>query len=83
VSFDLAVLKKKFTHVQQHTFIKEHFLGIGKNSALRVWLVSLFFPPPILSCFLQHLSLFWIVVAVAVQSAFRLEMYQNNVFFIF
>lgn len=36
------VLKKKFTHVQQHTFIKEHFLGIGKNSALRVWLHSFF-----------------------------------------
>ncbi|XP_011011038.1 PREDICTED: MLO-like protein 1 isoform X2 [Populus euphratica] len=32
------VLQKKFTHVQQHTFIKERFLGIGKNSALRVWL---------------------------------------------
>ncbi|KAJ6360297.1 hypothetical protein OIU77_004324 [Salix suchowensis] len=36
------VLKKKVTHVQQHTFIKEHFLGIGKNSALRVWLNSFF-----------------------------------------
>ncbi|KAJ6693865.1 hypothetical protein OIU85_004633 [Salix viminalis] len=36
------VLKKKFTHVQQHTFIKEHFLGIGKNSSLRVWLNSFF-----------------------------------------
>jgi hypothetical protein len=37
------------------------------------------FPPSILSCILQ-MGLFGIVVAVAVQSVFRLEMHQNNVF---
>jgi hypothetical protein len=39
------------------------------------------FPPSILSCILQ-MGLFGIVVAVAVQSVFRLEMHQNNVFFL-
>ncbi|KAL5560651.1 hypothetical protein UlMin_036862 [Ulmus minor] len=34
------ILKKKVTHVQQHAFIKDHFLGIGKNSALLGWLQS-------------------------------------------
>ncbi|KAJ8763232.1 hypothetical protein K2173_025617 [Erythroxylum novogranatense] len=36
------VLKKKVTHVYQHAFIKEHFLGIGKDSALMGWLHSFF-----------------------------------------
>ncbi|XP_031404651.1 MLO-like protein 1 [Punica granatum] len=36
------VLKPKFTHVHQHAFIKDHFLGIGKNSALLRWLHSFF-----------------------------------------
>ena len=38
-----AVLKKKVTHVRQHTFIKEHFLGIGKDSIVLGWLVSCYF----------------------------------------
>uniref|UniRef100_A0A2P2MD18 MLO-like protein n=1 Tax=Rhizophora mucronata TaxID=61149 RepID=A0A2P2MD18_RHIMU len=36
------VLKKKITHLDQHSFIKEHFLGIGKNSSLVGWLHSFF-----------------------------------------
>ncbi|GAV57493.1 Mlo domain-containing protein [Cephalotus follicularis] len=36
------VLKKKFTNVHQHAFIKEHFLGFGKNSALLGWFHSFF-----------------------------------------
>jgi len=35
-----AVLKPKVTHVHQHAFIKDHFLGIGKDSALLGWLVG-------------------------------------------
>ncbi|KAF8391734.1 hypothetical protein HHK36_021968 [Tetracentron sinense] len=35
-----GVLKTKFTHVHQHAFIKEHFLGMGKNSPLLCWLHS-------------------------------------------
>ena len=38
-----AVLKKKVTHVHQHTFIKEHFLGFGKDSIVLGWLVSCYF----------------------------------------
>ncbi|KAF3447559.1 hypothetical protein FNV43_RR12746 [Rhamnella rubrinervis] len=34
------VLKSKVTHVHQHAFIKDHFRGIGKNSALLGWLHS-------------------------------------------
>ncbi|KAG6574804.1 MLO-like protein 1 [Cucurbita pepo subsp. pepo] len=34
------VLKPKVTHVHQHAFIKDHFLGIGKDSALLGWLHS-------------------------------------------
>ncbi|KAJ4843292.1 MLO-like protein 1 [Turnera subulata] len=34
------VLKQQVTHVHQHAFIKEHFLGIGKDSALMGWLIS-------------------------------------------
>lgn len=38
---DGAVMKTKtVTDVHQHAFIKDHFLGIGKNSALLGWLVS-------------------------------------------
>ncbi|XWS42764.1 hypothetical protein CRYUN_Cryun16bG0042200 [Craigia yunnanensis] len=36
------ILKKKVTHVDQHTFIKEHFLGFGKNSIVLRWLYSFF-----------------------------------------
>ncbi|XWS64947.1 hypothetical protein CRYUN_Cryun05aG0048100 [Craigia yunnanensis] len=36
------ILKKKFTHVHQHTFIKEHFLGFGKDSIVLGWLHSFF-----------------------------------------
>ncbi|KAH9771079.1 MLO-like protein 1 [Citrus sinensis] len=32
------VLKTKVTHVHQHAFIKEHFLGYGKDSALLGWM---------------------------------------------
>lgn len=35
-----AVLKPKVTHVHQHAFIKDHFLGFGKDSALLGWLVG-------------------------------------------
>ncbi|XP_015895663.2 MLO-like protein 1 isoform X2 [Ziziphus jujuba] len=34
------VIKSKVTHVHEHAFIKDHFLGIGKNSALLGWLHS-------------------------------------------
>ncbi|GMJ11298.1 MILDEW RESISTANCE LOCUS O 1 [Hibiscus trionum] len=36
------VLKKKVTQVHQHTFIKEHFLGFGKDSIVLGWLHSFF-----------------------------------------
>lgn len=36
----LAVLKPKFTQVQNHEFIKGRFSGFGKDSALIGWLVS-------------------------------------------
>ncbi|KAK8480541.1 hypothetical protein V6N13_031449 [Hibiscus sabdariffa] len=36
------VLKNKVTHVHQHTFIKEHFLGFGKDSIVLGWLHSFF-----------------------------------------
>ncbi|KAF2288110.1 hypothetical protein GH714_004450 [Hevea brasiliensis] len=36
------VLRKKVTHVRQNTFIREHFLGIGKDSALLGWVHSFF-----------------------------------------
>ncbi|CAH8352461.1 unnamed protein product [Eruca vesicaria subsp. sativa] len=44
-SFDTeAALKKrrKVTHVHQHAFIKEHFLGIGKDSFFLGWTQSFF-----------------------------------------
>ncbi|XP_062020618.1 MLO-like protein 1 [Rosa rugosa] len=34
--------KHKFTRVQEHAFIKERFLGMGKNSALLGWIHSFF-----------------------------------------
>ncbi|XP_010528781.1 PREDICTED: MLO-like protein 1 [Tarenaya hassleriana] len=34
--------KDKVTHVHQHAFIKEHFLGFGKDSAILVWTHSFF-----------------------------------------
>jgi hypothetical protein len=36
----VAVLKTKFTHVQDHAFVRSRFLGTGKDSALLGWLVS-------------------------------------------
>lgn len=36
------VLTKKFTHVQDHDFIRGRFLGIGKNSAFLGWLHAFF-----------------------------------------
>ncbi|XP_031248709.1 MLO-like protein 1 [Pistacia vera] len=36
------VLKKKVTHVDQHTFIREHFLGIGKDSVILGWMHCFF-----------------------------------------
>ncbi|WRX24177.1 Mlo-related protein - like 9 [Theobroma cacao] len=36
------MLKKKVTHVREHTFIKEHFLGIGKDSIVLGWLTLKF-----------------------------------------
>ncbi|KAK6245187.1 hypothetical protein QUC31_011596 [Theobroma cacao] len=37
-----AVLNTTFTHVQDHDFIKNRFLGIGKNLALLSWMHSFF-----------------------------------------
>ncbi|XVF30654.1 hypothetical protein REPUB_Repub16aG0077000 [Reevesia pubescens] len=36
------LLKRKVTHVHQHTFIKEHFQGFGKDSIALGWLHSFF-----------------------------------------
>ncbi|KAM4113515.1 hypothetical protein ACJW30_04G001300 [Castanea mollissima] len=36
------VLKTNFTQVQDHDFIRNHFLGIGKDSALLGWVHSFF-----------------------------------------
>ncbi|XP_020534428.2 MLO-like protein 1 isoform X3 [Jatropha curcas] len=36
------VIMKKVTNVHQHTFIQEHFLGIGKDSILLGWVHSFF-----------------------------------------
>lgn len=43
-SFDpeTALRKKRVTHVQNHTFIQEHFLGIGKDSVFLGWTHSFF-----------------------------------------
>lgn len=37
-----AVLRPKVTHVRQHAFIRGRFLGIGKRSIFKGWLVSFF-----------------------------------------
>ncbi|KAF3780199.1 MLO-like protein 1 [Nymphaea thermarum] len=36
------VLGKKVTHVQQHSFIREHSLGFARNSSILSWLFSFF-----------------------------------------
>lgn len=41
----VAVLKAKVTNVQDITFIKNRFLGFGKDSAILGWLVSFLFVP--------------------------------------
>ncbi|XP_022743467.1 MLO-like protein 1 [Durio zibethinus] len=41
-NYDPQQMLKKVTHVHQHTFIKEHFLGIGKDFILLGWLHSFF-----------------------------------------
>ncbi|XVE90302.1 hypothetical protein DITRI_Ditri20bG0066600 [Diplodiscus trichospermus] len=41
-NYDSEQMLKKVTHVRQHTFIKEHFLGIGKDSIVLGWLHSFF-----------------------------------------
>ncbi|OVA18985.1 Mlo-related protein [Macleaya cordata] len=38
--YDTEKVLNKVTHVHQHTFIRDHFLGIGKNTALLGWLHS-------------------------------------------
>lgn len=35
----VALKKRRVTHVQNHAFIKEHFLGIGKDSIFLGWTV--------------------------------------------
>ncbi|CAN8248012.1 unnamed protein product [Cochlearia groenlandica] len=37
-----AAIKKRVTHVHQHAFIKDHFLGIGKDSVFLGWTQSFF-----------------------------------------
>jgi len=36
------VIQKKFTHVQEHEFIRSRFLGVGKADASLGWVVSVF-----------------------------------------
>ncbi|KAF6137524.1 hypothetical protein GIB67_031803 [Kingdonia uniflora] len=38
--YDTEKVFKKVTNVQQHAFIRDHFLGVGKDSALLGWLHS-------------------------------------------
>lgn len=38
-----TVIQQKFTHVQEHEFIRGRFLGVGKADACFGWLVSVFF----------------------------------------
>lgn len=38
--FHCAALKHKVTHVHEHDFIKNRFLGMGRNSVIMGWLVS-------------------------------------------
>ncbi|KAL5703479.1 MLO-like protein 1 [Ranunculus cassubicifolius] len=40
--YDTAKVLNKVTHVHQHAFIKDHFLGIGKHSTFLGWLQSFF-----------------------------------------
>ncbi|KAL7601836.1 MLO-like protein 1 [Lactuca sativa] len=43
VNFDASqVLKPRVTHVKDHDFIRNRFVGIGKGSAIRGWLHSFF-----------------------------------------
>ncbi|XVE62438.1 hypothetical protein DITRI_Ditri06bG0118300 [Diplodiscus trichospermus] len=43
VNYDTEqMLKKKVTHVRQHAFVKDHFLGFGKDSIVLGWLHSFF-----------------------------------------
>ncbi|CAI9288242.1 unnamed protein product [Lactuca saligna] len=43
VNFDTSqVLKPRVTHVKDHDFIRNRFVGIGKGSAIRGWLHSFF-----------------------------------------
>lgn len=35
-------LQTKFTHVQDHDFIRDHFLGVGKDSAVLGWVDAFF-----------------------------------------
>jgi len=37
--FVAALRKRRVTHVHNHAFIKEHFLGIGKDSVILGWTV--------------------------------------------
>ncbi|CAN8237743.1 unnamed protein product [Cochlearia groenlandica] len=39
---ETALRKRRVTHVNQHAFIKEHFLGIGKDSVILGWTHSFF-----------------------------------------
>ncbi|KAI4353947.1 hypothetical protein L6164_002864 [Bauhinia variegata] len=38
----MAVSQPKLTNVQQHEFIKDRFLGFGKDSSLLGWMHSFF-----------------------------------------
>lgn len=40
--YDTDQVLNKITNVRQHAFIKDHFLGIGKDSALLGWLQAFF-----------------------------------------
>lgn len=36
----VGAAQEKFTHVQEHDFVKDHYWGIGKNYRFMGWLVS-------------------------------------------
>ncbi|KAK9162685.1 hypothetical protein Syun_003587 [Stephania yunnanensis] len=40
--YDTNKVLNKFTHVHDHAFIRDHFIGIGRNSALLGWAHSFF-----------------------------------------
>ncbi|XVF29970.1 hypothetical protein REPUB_Repub16aG0017100 [Reevesia pubescens] len=42
MEYDPEVVKTKITQVQEHDFIRNRFLGIGKNSELQGWVYSFF-----------------------------------------